>query len=154
MGIVTRSLCYYKLVQRLKYLFHQINKSLPVNYLQWNGGWRGGVALFFFRARHLHFHRVFLFSEALSAPLWKRSMGNGRRLLYLHEPTLKFSQVRNEIIFKEVWGCGLWVLFGGVLMSSGGESAQTVVKITGFFFLLLPLLNGNEVPFFSFNISW
>lgn len=28
-------------------------------------------------------------------------MGNGRCLLYLPVPTLGFSQVRNEIIFKE-----------------------------------------------------
>lgn len=71
------------LVLQLKYLFPpQINTSLPVNYLQL---WRGDA----FQVSHLHFHWVFLFCGAFSAPTppLERSMATAPCLLDLHEPT-------------------------------------------------------------------
>lgn len=59
-----------------------------------------------FQVIHLHFHWVVLFS---AASFLERSMGNGWCLLYLHEPPLKFSRVRNKIILIEA-GVRIWPL--------------------------------------------
>ena len=107
------------LVNNSDILFSEINKSLPANYLQWN---REGCL----SSRSLAFSLSVFVLRSVRCSSPERSTGSGRCLLYLHEPTLKFSQVRNKIIFIEasvrIWPLNLIQRSINVLVGGNGPN--------------------------------